>query len=34
MDRIITHRLPLTDFQKGIDLVAAGTQSIKVTLQP
>jgi threonine dehydrogenase-like Zn-dependent dehydrogenase len=34
MDRIVTHRLPLDQFQKGIDLVAAGTASIKVTLQP
>jgi len=34
MDRIITHQLPLADFQKGIELVASGTQSIKVTLQP
>jgi threonine dehydrogenase-like Zn-dependent dehydrogenase len=34
MDRIVTHQLPLADFQKGIDLVASGTQSIKVTLRP
>ncbi len=34
MNEIITHRLPLADFQQGIDLVASGTQSIKVTLQP
>ena len=34
MDRIITHRLPLASFQQGIDLVASGEQSIKVTLQP
>ena len=34
MDEIITHQLPLADFQQGIDLVASGTQSIKVTLQP
>ena len=34
MDRIVTHRLPLADFQGGIDLVAAGDRSIKVTLIP
>jgi threonine dehydrogenase-like Zn-dependent dehydrogenase len=34
MDRILTHRLPLADFQTGINLVAAGDQSIKVTLTP
>jgi threonine dehydrogenase-like Zn-dependent dehydrogenase len=34
MDYIISHQLPLTDFQKGIDLVAAGNQSVKVTLKP
>jgi threonine dehydrogenase-like Zn-dependent dehydrogenase len=34
MDRIITHQLPLASFQQGIDLVAAGTQSVKVTLTP
>ncbi|WP_280138931.1 alcohol dehydrogenase catalytic domain-containing protein [Bauldia litoralis] len=34
MDRIVTHSLPLADFQKGIDLVGAGTESIKVTLTP
>lgn len=34
MDRIVTHELPLSDFQKGIDLVASGKQSIKVTLAP
>jgi len=34
MDRIVTHQLPLSDFQQGIDLVAAGTESIKVTLTP
>ncbi len=34
MDRILTHRLPLADFQAGIDLVAAGDRSIKVTLTP
>jgi threonine dehydrogenase-like Zn-dependent dehydrogenase len=34
MDRIVTHTLPLADFQRGIHLVASGTESIKVTLQP
>ncbi len=34
MDRIVTHALPLADFQKGIDLVASGKSSIKVTLRP
>jgi hypothetical protein len=26
--------MPLADFQKGIDLVASGATSIKVTLEP
>tara|TARA_A100001037_G_scaffold297822_1_gene320417 strand:+ start:246 stop:968 length:723 start_codon:yes stop_codon:yes gene_type:complete len=34
MDDIVTHRLPLADFQTGIDLVADGRNSIKVTLEP
>lgn len=34
MDKILTHLLPLTDFQQGIDLVSAGTESVKVTLRP
>ncbi len=34
MDQIITHRLPLSSYQAGIDLVASGDQSIKVTLEP
>ncbi|MBV7333146.1 alcohol dehydrogenase catalytic domain-containing protein [Chloroflexi bacterium TSY] len=34
MDRIITHSMPLVDFQRGIELVGAGTESVKVTLQP
>lgn len=34
MDQIITHQLPLSDYQKGIDLVASGKESIKVTLMP
>ena len=34
MDLIQTHWLPLDRFQEGIELVADGSQSIKVTLQP
>ena len=34
MDRIVTHNLPLSAFQKGIDLVGSGKESIKVTLTP
>jgi len=34
MEQIVTHRLPLAAFQQGIDLVAAGERSIKVTLAP
>ena len=34
MDQIVTHQLPLADFQRGIDLVEAGNRSIKVTLTP
>jgi threonine dehydrogenase-like Zn-dependent dehydrogenase len=34
MDEIVTHRLPLADFQKGIDLVISGLTSVKVTLEP
>ena len=34
MDEIVTHRLPLTDYQKGIDMVVSGVTSVKVTLEP
>ncbi len=34
MDRIVTHKMPLEKFQDGIDLVASGDRSIKVTLEP
>lgn len=34
MDRICTHQLPLSRFQEGLDLVADGTRSIKVSLIP
>lgn len=34
MSSIVTHQLPLADFPRGIELVASGEQSIKVTLRP
>ena len=34
MDKICTHQLPLADFQKGLDLVASGKESVKVSLIP
>jgi threonine dehydrogenase-like Zn-dependent dehydrogenase len=34
MDQICTHQLPLADFQQGLDLVADGSASIKVSLLP
>jgi threonine dehydrogenase-like Zn-dependent dehydrogenase len=34
MEAIVTHQMPLASFQEGIDLVASGQQSIKVTLRP
>jgi erythritol/L-threitol dehydrogenase len=34
LDRIVTHELPLADFQEGLDLVADGRRSIKVSLLP
>ena len=34
MEQIVTHQLPLRDFQQGLDLVADGTSSIKVSLIP
>lgn len=34
MDRICTHQLPLSRFGEGLDLVASGRDSIKVTLIP
>lgn len=34
MDGICTHQLPLDRFQEGLDLVADGTKSIKVSLIP
>ena len=34
MDRICTHQLPLSEFQRGLDLVASGQESVKVSLIP
>ena len=34
MERICTHQLPLAEFQAGLDLVASGQDSIKVSLIP
>jgi threonine dehydrogenase-like Zn-dependent dehydrogenase len=34
MDDICTHQLPLPEFQKGLDLVASGRESVKVSLIP
>lgn len=34
LDRICTHQLPLREFRRGLELVADGTESIKVSLVP
>jgi threonine dehydrogenase-like Zn-dependent dehydrogenase len=34
MNKICTHQLPLAEFQKGLDMVASGKESIKVSLIP
>ncbi|HEX8510378.1 MAG TPA: alcohol dehydrogenase catalytic domain-containing protein [Propionibacteriaceae bacterium] len=34
MEQICTHQLPLAEFQKGLDFVASGKESIKVSLIP
>jgi len=34
MDEIVTHRLPLADFQRGLELVLSGETSVKVTMEP
>ena len=34
LDQICTHQLPLTEFRRGLDLVASGKESIKVSLIP
>jgi threonine dehydrogenase-like Zn-dependent dehydrogenase len=34
LDEICSHQLPLSKFQEGLDLVASGTESTKVTLIP
>lgn len=31
---VVTHKLPLEDFQKGFDLMKQGDQSLKIILQP
>ena len=34
MNEICTHQLPVRDFQQGLDMVAEGTKSVKVSLIP
>jgi threonine dehydrogenase-like Zn-dependent dehydrogenase len=34
LDQICTHQLPLADFAEGLELVADGRSSVKVTLMP
>jgi threonine dehydrogenase-like Zn-dependent dehydrogenase len=34
MKEIVTHRMPLEKFQEGLDAVASGLTSVKVTLEP
>jgi len=34
IERICTHQFPLADFHKGLDMVASGKESIKVSLIP
>ncbi len=34
MDKICTHQLPIAEFQKGLDLVASGKESVKGSLIP
>lgn len=34
MDKILTHSMKLSEYQAGIDLVADGSKSVKVTLTP
>jgi threonine dehydrogenase-like Zn-dependent dehydrogenase len=34
MDKICSHQLPLAEFQRGLDLVSSGQDSVKVTLIP
>jgi threonine dehydrogenase-like Zn-dependent dehydrogenase len=34
LDEICTHQLPLSEFQKGLDLVGSGRESVKVSLIP
>ena len=34
MDKIITHKLPMRDFAKGLEMVGKGEEAIKVMLVP
>jgi erythritol/L-threitol dehydrogenase len=34
LDDICTHQLPISEFARGLDLVASGKESIKVSLLP
>jgi threonine dehydrogenase-like Zn-dependent dehydrogenase len=34
LGQIITHELPLCDFQRAVDMVTSDKQSIKVVLKP
>lgn len=34
LEGVVTHKLPLEEFERGIELVASGTESIKVILEP
>jgi erythritol/L-threitol dehydrogenase len=34
MDEIVTHQLPVAEFQEGLELVGSGTKSVKVSLIP
>ena len=34
MEQIVTHRLPLSEYQAGFDMVAAGDSSVKISLVP
>jgi Zn-dependent alcohol dehydrogenase len=33
-DGVVTHKMPLADFQKGIDMMHKGGGSIKIVLIP
>ena len=34
LNRMITHRLPLAEIGRGFKLVAAGSESVKVIIEP